>query len=71
METLTIRALSDSERHDLKTALLSIRWCADLLQPADGSAAPIALIVNHLQKSYETLAPVIEAVLTAEEGSQT
>lgn len=65
-----MRTLSDSERHDLRTALLSIRWCAELLTPADNSQPPIQLITNHLLKSYETLAPVIEALLEDEEGTE-
>ena len=65
-----MRSLSDSERHDLKTALMSIRWCPELLTPADNSQPPIELITNHLMKSYETLAPVVEALLIAEEGTE-
>ena len=65
-----MRSLSDSERHDLKTALMSIRWCAELLTPADNSQPHIELITDHLMKSYETLAPVVEALLIAEEGTE-
>ena len=65
-----MRSLSDSERHDLKTALMSIRWCAELLTPAYNSQPPIELITDHLMKSYETLAPVVEALLIAEEGTE-
>lgn len=66
-----MRPLSDSERHDLKTALLSIRWCAELLTPADASQPPVQLIAEHLLKSYGTLAPVVEALLSSEEGEET
>ncbi|MEY2986744.1 MAG: hypothetical protein RJB13_265 [Pseudomonadota bacterium] len=62
--------LSISERHDLKTALLSIKWCAELLTPADNSQPPIKLIAEHLLKSYERLSPVVEALLESEEGTE-
>lgn len=65
-----MRSLSDTERHDLKTALLSIRWCAELLTPADNSQPPIQLIAEHLMKSYDALAPVVEALLCTEEGRE-
>lgn len=61
--------LSDEQKHDLMAALLSIKWAADLLQPADGSLPPCALIAAHLRKSHLYLTPFIDAILAQSEGS--
>lgn len=64
-----LQKLSDEQKHDLIAALFSIKWAADLLQPADGSLPPCALIAEHLQKSHQYLTPFVEAILAQSEGS--
>ncbi|NBX17742.1 MAG: hypothetical protein EBR09_10285 [Proteobacteria bacterium] len=56
-------SLSPQQRHDLKSALLSVRWAAELLQPSDGSEPPCELIAGQLMHAYSQLEPVIEYVL--------
>lgn len=68
INSLNSTALSTQQRHDLKSALLSIRWAADLLQPQDGSEPPCSLIATQLQQAYRQLQPFVEAIL-AEKGS--
>lgn len=66
-----LQNLSDEQKHDLMAAFLSVKWAADLLQPADGSEPPCALIAAHLRKSHQQLTPFIEAILEQNKGSMT
>ena len=57
--------LTNQQRHDIKAALLSIKWSAELLKPPDGSEPPCELISAQLTHAFETLRPLIEQILAA------
>lgn len=56
--------LTLQQRHDLKNALLSVRWAAELLRPPDGSHPPCELISEQLHAAYHLLQPVIDSLLS-------
>lgn len=58
-----LEQLNQQQRHDLRSALLSVRWAADLLRPADGSEPPLELIADQLHHAYAQLQPVIDLIL--------
>jgi hypothetical protein len=57
--------LTNQQRHDIKAALLSIKWSAELLKPPDGSNPPCELISDQLTHAFEILRPLVEQILTA------
>jgi hypothetical protein len=57
--------LSEAQKHDLKAALLSIKWSAELLEPADGSEPPCALVAAQLRQSYANLSAFISPFLVS------
>jgi hypothetical protein len=61
---ISFAPLSSQQRHDLKTALLSVRWAAELLRPADGSEPPYDLIAEQLMNAFSQLEPAIEHILS-------
>jgi hypothetical protein len=65
-DAISIASLTDKQKHDLKAALLSIQWAADLLRPADGSEPPVDLIAEQLMQAFNQLRPVIEKILSSE-----
>ncbi|MFZ9520342.1 MAG: hypothetical protein ACO3A4_07685 [Silvanigrellaceae bacterium] len=65
-DSVQTSSLSDKQKHDLKSALLSIKWAAELLRPADGSEPPVELIAEQLLHAFNHLNPVIEKILTSE-----
>ena len=65
-DAFSLSSLTDKQKHDLKSALLSIQWAADLLRPADGSEPPVDLIADQLMHAFNQLRPVIETLLSGE-----
>lgn len=59
-----LNQLTQQQRHDLRAAILSVRWAADLLCPSDGSEPPLELIAEQLRQAYTEIQPVIDLVLT-------
>ncbi|MEN9528766.1 MAG: hypothetical protein RI932_639 [Pseudomonadota bacterium] len=58
-------ALSDLQKHDLKAALLSIKWASELLEPVDGSEPPCTLVAAQLRQSYVQLSSFIAPFLVS------
>lgn len=65
VNAVQLDALTNQQRHDIKAALLSIKWSAELLNPPDGSQPPCELISDQLMHAFETLRPLIEQILAA------
>lgn len=63
--------LSDAQKHDLRAALLSIKWASELLEPIDGSEPPCDLIAAQLRASYANLSIFIEPFLAPADGNYT
>jgi len=63
--------MSEAQKHDLKAALLSIKWASELLEPIDGSEPPCALIAAQLRASYANLSIFIEPFLASADGAHT
>lgn len=64
-KTHDFSSLNSQQRHDLKSALLSVRWAAELLRPVDGSEPPCELIADQLMTAFRQLEPYIEGILSA------
>lgn len=66
--TQPLTELTAQQKHDLKAALLSVKWAAELLEVAEDTPPPFELIAAHLRKTHEYLTPFIEAILAQNKG---
>lgn len=62
-------SLNAQQRHDLKAALLSVRWAGELLKTSDESQVPRELIAEQLLDAFRRLQPFVEKIIIQEETS--
>ncbi|MEY4065770.1 MAG: hypothetical protein RIR26_1978 [Pseudomonadota bacterium] len=68
-ESAGVSEESLQRRHDLKTALLTLRWVAEIFENSEGERPSDGVIAMQLRKSHDTLESLLSPLLQDEENS--